>query len=104
MSFVSKLRMFLEPSNYVTLDRKLLELKNCNIRTLFHKIKEYQTSIPITEHNSRQYDQWCKKCKNTASCYFLNSGIIAVDVERGIFHLIDKGKADEAANLVNFMP
>ena len=95
--------MFLEPSKYVTLDRKLLKLKECEIKTLFHDITEYPMCIPITDHNCEQYDKWCKKCSDTAK-YFQNRGIIAMDVERGIFHFVDKGKLDEAANLVKYMP
>lgn len=104
MSFVSKLRMFLDPGNCVALDRKLLKPKECDMRTLFHEITERPTYIPITDHNCRQYDKWCEKCRNTANCYFQNSGIIAVDVERGIFHLVDKGELNKAAYLVKCMP
>lgn len=104
MSFVSKLRMFLEPGNYVTLDRKLLKLKECDVETLFHDVIEQPTYIPINGHNCEQYDRWCKKCRDAANRYFQNGEVIAVDVERGIFHLVDKGKLDKAANLVVCMP
>ena len=103
MSFVSKLRMFLDPNNYVTLDRKLLKLKECGVKTFFHDVSERPTYIPITDHNCEQYDKWCEKCRDTADCYFQSSGIIAVDVERGIFHLVNKRKLDKAANLVMYM-
>lgn len=55
MSFSSKLRMFLDPCNYVALDRKLLKLKKSKIKTFFHFIKEYPTSIPITKQNCELY-------------------------------------------------
>lgn len=104
MSFVSKLRMFLDPNNYVTLDRKLLKLKKSNIRTFFHNVIEYPTYIPINEHNCEQYRIWSGKCKYTATNYFRDQGIIAADVERGIFHLVDQGDLDLAAKLVAYMP
>jgi len=104
MSFVSKLRMFLDPRNYVTLDKKLLKLKESDIRTFFDNVIEYQTYIPINNHNRKQYRLWSKKCKATANNYFREQGIIAADVERGIFYLVDQGKLNTAATLVANMP
>jgi len=99
MSFVSKLRMFLDPRNYVTLDRKLLKLKESNIRTFFDDVIERPTYIPINNRNRKQYRVWSKKCKDTANNYFQDHGIIAADVERGIFYLVDRGNLNTAATL-----
>jgi len=104
MSFASKLRMFLEPHNFVTLDMKLLKLKESNVRTFFDNVKKYGTYIPINNHNCEQYRIWSGKCKSTATKYFRDQGIIAADVERGIFHLVDQGKVNTAATLVAKMP
>jgi len=104
MSFVSKLRMFLDPRNHVTLDRKLLKLKESNIRTFFDDVIEYPTYIPINNHNREQYRIWSKKCKDTANNYFRDYGIIAADVERGIFYLVDQGHLNTATILVANMP
>jgi hypothetical protein len=100
ISFVSKLRMFLDPTNYVTLDLKLLKIKESVIRTLFDDVAKYPTCIPINRQNSRQYVLWCQKCKETANTYFKNTEIIAVDVERGVWKLIDKGHLSQAADIV----
>lgn len=103
MSFASKLRMFLDPDNYVTLDRKLLQLKKSKIKTIFHDIKEYSTYIPITKQNCELYRFWSKLCRETAKTYFKNENVIAVDIERGIFHLADLCEIDTAAMLVKSM-
>lgn len=103
MSFSSKLRMFLDPCNYVALDRKLLKLKKSKIKTFFHFIKEYPTYIPITKQNCELYRFWSKLCRETAKTYFKNTNFIAVDIERGIFHLVDRCKIDTAAMLVKSM-
>ena len=99
MSFISKLRMFLDPENYVTLDRKLLKIKKSGIHTVFDGVSEQPTYIPINAQNCHQYLLWSQKCKNAANCY-LGKGVIAVDVERGIFRLVDKGNLTEAGILV----
>ena len=103
MSFTSKLRMFLDPRNYVVLDSQLLKIKDSKTKTLFQEIQKYPTSIPINRENCRQYDKWCSICKDTASRYFSNIGAIAVDVERGIFHLVNQFEAEKAAKLVSSM-
>lgn len=103
MSFTSKLRMFLDPSNYVVLDSQLLKLKDSKTKTLFQEIQRYPTSIPISRVNCKQYDKWCTICKDTANRYYSNTGVIAVDVERGIFHIINQNNLEEAAKLVSSM-
>lgn len=99
MSFVSKLRMFLNPTNYVVLDLQLMKLANEEPHNLFAEITRFSTSIPITQENQRRYQAWCDLCKRAAGTYFVD-GFIAVDVERGIFQLIQKGQANIAAQIV----
>lgn len=103
MSFISKLRMFLDPETYVTLDRKLLKIKTSGVQTLFDNISEQQTYIPINQQNCNGYLLWCKKCKQTAKACE-NEEVIAVDVERGIFHMVDEGEIHQAAMIVANMP
>jgi hypothetical protein len=103
MSFTSKLRMFLDPANYVVLDSQLLKLKASKQKTLFQKIKKYPTSIPITCENCEHYDKWCRVCESAAKRYFPSTNVIAVDIERGIFDLINHGKMEKAAELVSSM-
>lgn len=83
----------------MSLDRKLLKIKTIGIHTLFDGVSEQPTYIPINAKNCGQYLLWSQKCKNAASCYF-GKGIIAVDVERGIFKMVDNGRIIEAGTLV----
>jgi hypothetical protein len=103
MTLTSKLRMFLDPNNYVVLDSQLLRLKWSETKTLFQEMQRYPTEIPITRVNSRQYDKWCSVCKDTANRYYSNIEAIAVDVERGIFQIINDDTLEEAAALVSSM-
>ena len=103
MSFASKLRMFLDPENYVTLDRKLLQIKKSKIKTIFHDVKEYPTYIPITPRNCEAYRLWCKLCQKATKTYFKDENVIAVDVERGIFNLAYHNQIDAAAMLIKNM-
>jgi hypothetical protein len=100
MSFVSKLRMFLDPENFVTLDRKLLKIKRSGVHTLFSNICEQGTYIPINSQNCKQYVLWSQKCRDAASTYFRIKEVIAVDIERGIFKMVDKGEINEASVIV----
>lgn len=61
MPFVSKIRMFLDPSRYVILDNKLLKIWTSATRTLFHDIKKgaKETAICISPHNEACYNRWC---------------------------------------------
>ena len=108
MSFVSKLRMFLDPENFVVLDRQLMKLKVEAPQTLFARIKEEKTHIPITQKNEAHYQRWCNLCAKAARNYFGTQNLRAVDVERGIFWLADQGKKDatkieDAAGIVTIL-
>lgn len=102
LSFVSKVRMFLDPVNYVILDRKLLKLREQGHHTLFHEVvvTENSTSIRVTEHNEMIYERWSQQCGEIAKRYFGESDVRAVDIERAIFHLIDNGRAQIAAEIL----
>jgi hypothetical protein len=100
MSFVSKVRMFLDPESFVVLDRTIMKLTACQWETVLHKIKKHPTYIPITRNNEMHYENWCKWCRKVAEEYF-DSSVIAVDVERGIFPLLAEGRYREAAPLVS---
>ena len=99
MSFITKLRMFLDPRNYVVLDKKLVDLAGTAVPTLFRDIKRQPTSIPVTTINELAYVRWCLLCGNVAQHLFADDGY-AVDVERGIFHLCDRGQSAVAAQIV----
>ena len=92
MSFVSKVRMFLDPSNYVTLDMKLAKNLSGGVSPgLFDDLSfrpGKDTTIRITAHNEAVYERWCRLCRHLAATCFPGAGVRAADIERGIFHLV----------------
>jgi len=102
LSFVSKVRMFIDPANFVVLDTQLLKLKYQEQRTIFDAIAHSKgQTIRITKNNEAGYELWCKLCRQIATTEFSNSGIRAADVERGVFHLIRVGRMQSAVQLVS---
>jgi hypothetical protein len=101
LSFVSKVRMFLDPTNYVVLDTKLLKLHEQARSTVFHRINwNAGTSIYVSEQNEAIYDEWCALCRRAAKNELGVTDVRAADVERGIFHLIQLGETELAAEIV----
>jgi hypothetical protein len=100
MSFISKIRMFLDPINYVILDKQILKMNESSHVTLLEDISSKGTQIRISDNNCGVYLTWCKKCINISKQYF-NSTYRAVDIERGFFTLIQKGHADVAAGVLS---
>ena len=102
VSFISKVRMFIDPVNYVILDRKLLRLRKQKQHTLFHEITAAQnsTSIRATRHNEAVYERWSRQCSRIATDYFGKSNMRAIDIERAIFGLVDKGQDQIAAAIL----
>lgn len=100
LSFLSKLRTFLDPSAFCVMDLKLRD----NIPTLSHRFKVYNplkpTYIPVTRSNEESYVWWVGLCRKTA---LQMAGPIVrrpVDVERGFFQMVDSKKADRAESLI----
>jgi hypothetical protein len=91
--------MFLDPTRYVVLDRRLAGLASAETPTLFKELKLNPTSIPVNRCNLNVYQRWCTLRVETARNEFQGQGIIAVDVERGIFHLAQTNP-EKAASLV----
>ncbi len=102
MSFISKVRMFLNPSSYVILDQQILKMNNTPFETLLNKIKfgEKETQIRISKDNIAVYQKWCDKCNYISNAIF-NGIYRAVDIERGFFTLIQKDKAALAAKILS---
>lgn len=101
LSFVSKVRMFLDPINYVVLDIQLLKLRNQERPNIFHEVSHKEdTSIRITKQNEVIYEQWCSICRRIAANDLNNMGVRAVDVERGVFHLVQTGRIELAAQVI----
>lgn len=100
MSFVSKVRMFLDPTRYVTLDLKLAQLRLEPAATVLRPLK-VETSIRVSKANVEVYKNWCELCRTLADTGFPGEGLRAADVERGVFHLVDEGRARLAAHVLD---
>jgi len=102
MPFVSKIRMFLDPSRYVILDNKLLKIRTSATSTLFHDIKKgaKERTIRITQHNEACYDRWCAFCRRIAGDNFASEDYRAVEVERGVWQLVSDEHIDSAAEIL----
>lgn len=86
--FVSKIRMFLDPSNYPVLDTQIAEFANSPSSPLYG----LKMQSGITEGNDEVYENWASRCRQIArriNAYDDSpcEDLLAVDVERGIFHL-----------------
>lgn len=100
-AFISKVMMFLDPTNYVTLDKKIMDLKDSNfLENPLTKIKfsEHETMIRITKESQSYYFSWCNMCKEIAAKQF--PGKIAVDIERGFFRLVETGQIDYGRQII----
>jgi hypothetical protein len=102
MSFITKIRMFLDPENYVILDRQILQMRHIYHVNLLNDINfgNNETQIRISNNNVRIYLVWCKKCREISVLYYDNN-YRSVDIERGFFTLIQRGKVDLAAKILS---
>jgi hypothetical protein len=103
LSFVSKVRMFLDPADYVVLDLQLLKLREQPVNTVFREIiaPNNPTTIRITRHNESIYEHWSRQCRHIAARYFAENRFRAVDIERGIFQMMGAGQARIAAGILS---
>ncbi len=98
LAFISKLLMFIDPVNNVTLDSKIMLLKDSgNLKNPITNIKTYKTSIPIKD-NQDNCILWCKLCKMIASEYFQDK--LSVDIERGFFRLVETNQIESAKQII----
>lgn len=102
MSYVSKIRMILDPELYVVLDLKISKLRYSHTPTIISNIKQYPTYLPITLDNERVYQIFCSTCQVVAAAIG-DDGFKASDIERGIFQLIDEGELELAANCLQIV-
>ena len=98
VSFVSKVLMFLDPARYPVLDQKIAEAYAKQpafppLQNLTFSINA--KSIKITERNTAVYDTWACWCREIGRVVNEVLGppyhVRAVDVERALFTLADKG-------------
>lgn len=102
LAFVSKTRMFLDPSRYVVLDWQLLKLREQQRPNIFHEVKigSSENMIRVTRYNEGIYDKWSSLCRRIAAQSFTDADIRAVDIERGVFHLVQTKRANHAAEIL----
>lgn len=102
MSFISKVRMFLDPDNYVVLDQQILKMNTYPRETLLKNIAfgPKETQIRISENNCQVYLDWCKKCRDI-SIIFYKGEHRAVEIERGFFTLIQRGQGEIATEILS---
>jgi hypothetical protein len=100
LSFVSKVRMFLDPDKSATLDWQIMRIHKRCPKTLLAGLRiGKSTKIPITERNSEVYESWCRRMANISSEHF-EGRFRAVDVERGFFQLVQCGNIAVAAQIL----
>jgi hypothetical protein len=99
VSFVSKIRMFLDPENSATLDRQIMKIHAEYPETLLANFHVQPTRIPISRQNADAYEDWCRKMREISDRYF-NGHFRAVDVERGLFQLVQSRSTALAAEIL----
>ena len=100
LSFVSKIRMFLDPYNSATLDWQIMKIhKHCATTVLAQLCAGNSTQIRITDRNSDAYEAWCRRMSDISRVHF-GGRFRAVDIERGLFHLIQRGNVEIAAQIL----
>lgn len=95
VSFVSKVRMYLDPVRSATLDRQVMQMHRVQNDTVLGAIKEDSTSIPTSMVNSNAYEAWCDRLGHIAQSYLPTARV--VDIERGLFQMIQSGDVSGAA-------
>jgi len=98
VSFVSKIRMYLDPLESATLDRQIMKIHKIHNDTVLAAVKEDKTSIPTSKGNSNAYERWCEHLAYIAQTYLPTARV--VDIERGLFQMIQTGRVKEAASIL----
>lgn len=98
VSFVSKVRMYLDPVRSATLDLQIMKIHQVHGDTVLAGVNQYSTRIPVSAGNSLAYEHWCDRLNLMAHNYLPSAR--AVDIERGLFHLIQSGRVAEAAGVL----
>ena len=114
VSFISKALMFLDPRRFVVLlrnnrcfchdhaglrpggelDSKIASLRQVRSGTLFDGLTA-TTTIRASRGNDTVYEAWCRFCVQVGE----ELGVRAVDVERGIFQMVQWGMRKHAADI-----
>jgi len=100
-SFISKILMFMDPTIYVVLDKKIMELddpKNHDNPLTKIPYNRKDSGIRITNISSKYYFEWCELCSFIAKQF--QDQKIAVDIERGFFKLVEKDEIEYARLII----
>ena len=74
--------------------------KQCPTTVLAQLFTGKSTQIRITERNSNAYEAWCRRMSDISRLHFERS-FRAVNIERGLFHLIQCGGKNVAFRILN---
>ena len=103
ISFISKIRMFLDPESSAVLDKQIIKIKFSThgkqtvLAKISYTLKESQ--LRPSKPNSNAYEAWCQRLLEISTRNF-DSKYRAVDIERGLFALIRNGKLNYAAKIL----
>ncbi len=102
VSFVSKILMFLNPSDYCVLDQQLAKLRTPGSPKVLNDLSfgQNENQIRITNHNEAVYNGWRHECSGISQMYFQGRYRVA-DVERGFFSLIQRNDLLDAQTIYN---
>ncbi|EHK67685.1 hypothetical protein KYC_04072 [Achromobacter arsenitoxydans SY8] len=98
VSFVSKVRMFLDPNGSATLDKQIMKIHRLRPTTVLAAVRALKTAIPVNTSNSAAYEAWCARLAQIRRLYL--PSLRVVDIERGLFHLIQSGRVQCAADIL----
>lgn len=103
LAFSTKLLAFLDPQRFVVLDAQLGRLKYEAADTLFRYVRPRGDKpggyLAASQIHTRVYRDWCRICVNVTQTH-RELGVRAVDVERGIYHMVTHDRLEEAAEIV----
>ena len=97
VAFVSKILMFLDPQHHCVLDQKIVQLVTPQGGKALYQLK-CSYSMGVTTQNQKAYDGWRAECSALGAGYF-KPALRAADIERGLFHLIDRRRQAEASQI-----
>ena len=100
-SFISKILMFVNPLQYVVLDKKIMELRDIknqdNPLSNIH-YNQGDSGIRISQASQKHYFEWCELCNFIAGQ--MDDDIIIVDVERGFFKFVEEDRIEYAKQII----
>ena len=102
LSFISKILMFSDPTKFVIIDKKIMELRDLeNYDNPLSNIPytESDSGIRISQTSQRYYFEWCDLCRFIAKQF--TDDTIAVDIEREFFKLVEENKLSYGRQIIS---